>query len=114
MGLQHVIPQIQADARARVQADMWGHLAPKPRTAYRGTILFTHSEYGDMTLIRTDFGELPSSPWFYEDMTDFMFGCKTVPGGIYEWEGTYTKRKNGTCHFKGRTVERMPPLKRAL
>jgi hypothetical protein len=29
-------------------------------------------------------------------------------GGVYQWAGTYTKRKNGTFHFKGKRVERMP------
>lgn len=94
--------------KARVMGETWGHLAPKPRQSYRGSILFCHSEYGDLVPIRCDFRDLPDSPWFFQDLIDFIVASKTEPGGIYEFDGTYTKRKNGTFHFKGRTVERMP------
>jgi hypothetical protein len=99
--------------RAEVMADTWGHLGPEPRRAYRGSLVFVTSEYGgDRTIVRTNFPDLPDSPWFYEDMNEWMFTDKLLKlreGGVYEFTGTYTKRKNGTFHFKGRIVERMPP-----
>lgn len=99
---------IHAAQKHRVMADTWGHLAPRPQTAYRGSILFAHGEYGNLVALRTDFPELPDSPWFFHDMMEFIGAAKTEAGCIYEFEGTYTRRKNGSHHFKGRTVERMP------
>jgi hypothetical protein len=98
----------EASYKARVMGETWGHLAPKPRNAYRGSILFAQSEYGDLVALRTDFPDLPDSPWLFNDIMEFICAAKTEAGGIYEFEGTYTRRKNGTHHFKGRTVERMP------
>lgn len=99
--------------RARVAADTWGHLAPQPRRAYHGTMVLAASEYGgDRIIIRTDFADLPDSPWFFDDLHEWLFSKRVQlnEGGIYEWSGTYTKRKNGTFHFKGTLVERIPPL----
>lgn len=98
----------EADYKAKVMGATWGHLSPKARQEYRGSILFAHGAYGDLVPLRADFRDLPDSPWFFQDMLDFIVGSKTKPGGIYEFVGTYTKRKNGSHHFKGRTVERMP------
>lgn len=76
----------------QVRQDTWGHLAPKPRRRYKGTILFAESEYGGQgrTIIRTDFEDLPSSPWFYESMCDFIYGLEGIEeGSVYRWTGTY-------------------------
>jgi hypothetical protein len=62
MGLQEAFAPIEAVYREAVLRDTWGHLAPEPGRKYAGTILFTHSEYGDITVIRTDFPGLPDSP----------------------------------------------------
>lgn len=102
----------EARFKTEVMAQTWGHLAPNPRREYHGSILFAHGAYGDLVPLRADFDGMPDSPWFFQDMMDFIAGSKTEPGCIYEFDGTYTKRKNGTYHFKGRTVERMPPAMR--
>lgn len=104
---------IEAKYKTEVMANTWGHLYPKTRQAYEGSILFAHSEYGDLVPLRTDFPDLPDSPWFFSDMMDFIGKSKTDAGRIYEFQGTYTRRKNGSHHFKGRVVERMPPYVRA-
>lgn len=103
---------IEAAQKHRVMRQTFGHLAPIPRNAYRGSILFAHSEYGDLVALRSDFPGLPDSPWFFSDMMEFIISAKTEAGRIYEFEGTYTRRKNGSHHFKGRTLERMPPCPR--
>lgn len=100
---------ILAAHKNRVMCETWGHLAPVPRNSYRGSIVFAHGEYGDLVPLRTDFPSLPDSPCFFSDLMELISSAKTEPGRIYEFEGTYTRRKNGSHHFKGRTVERMPP-----
>lgn len=60
--------------RKRIDAmnDTWGHLAPVPGKQYSGYILFYYGAYGDTTVINDDFPDLPSSPWYYDDMYDYV------------------------------------------
>jgi hypothetical protein len=85
-----------------VRDDTWGHLAPVPRRKYNGTILLATSTYaGENTcIINTDFPDLPSSPWFYAALCDYL--CEDHgfrEGKVYFWTGTYRfsrgRRKNG-------------------
>lgn len=93
----------EAKYKAEVMAATWGHLAPKPKK-YEGTILFAHGEYGDLVPLRAAFHGLPDSPWFFDDMTDWIFEQKTEEGKIYLFVGSYTKFKNGNCRFSGKTT----------
>lgn len=107
MSLGSAMAEWQAYEAAKIQAATFGHLAPRPRTTYPGEILFTFGEYGDLTLIRVSFDNLPDSPWLMEDMLDFI-GDKSVKhkikeGNVYKFTGTYTKFKNGKCRFSGKT-----------
>lgn len=98
MSLDHIGALIEADNRARVAAEVWGHLAPQLGTIYRGTVLFAHSDYGDGTVpIATDFDDLPSSPWFYDGMCSFLMDHRSengnaVEGKVFRWTGTYEFR----------------------
>ncbi|QIG69186.1 hypothetical protein EVB78_152 [Rhizobium phage RHph_N1_15] len=109
-----------------VYQDTWGHLAPKVREPYTGFILWTHTIHGDILPIdwafKTTAGEeLPGSPWFATDLSDhlcreFDRGCKH-DGGIWRWEGTFIRNKNGTSKFSGRSrpqrcVDRFPGRRR--
>lgn len=47
----------EAAHRARIMGETWGHLAPKPSNIYTGTIMFAHSEYGDLVPLRTAFDD---------------------------------------------------------
>lgn len=92
----------------------WGHLSPKARETYTGFILFTHGCHGDITAIDWEFRlpdgtELDSSPWFYTDLHD-MIGeliCDRkkplMCGGVWQWEGTFRRNKNGTSKWSGKT-----------
>lgn len=108
--LEEAFAPINAINREIVHRNAWGHLAPEPRLAYRGFVLFATSEYaGDRIVIRTAFPGMPDNPWFFEDLMEWLFGNeKLSEGALYEWNGTYTKRKNGSFHFEGKQVERMP------
>ena len=76
----------------------WGHLAPEQNKTYRGYIVFTLTVYGDMTIIDSDFGELPDSPWLFDAMNEFVFDDRSLPeGAVFRWEGTFRNyRFNGT------------------
>ena len=91
----------EAQAREIVHQDTWGHMAPKKGHEYTGKIVFTHGEYGDITVIRTEFLSLGSSPWFYEDLHNFVGDQDTEEGEVYVFKGMYCNNK-----FKG-NVEKL-------
>lgn len=92
-----------------VLQDTWGHLAPK-EFLYSGFILFTHGCHGDITLIDWEFKspdgeELASSPWFYSDIHemvgDLIIKKDLMRTGIWRWEGTFRRLKNGKSRWSG-------------
>lgn len=84
--MEEAFAPIEAEYRAQVLADTWGHLAPKKNLTYNGRIVFVFGIY--------DSGEL----WFYDAVHEFL-GHFTPgePGRVYEWRGTFRNYK-----FKGR------------
>jgi hypothetical protein len=89
---------------AEVMSETWGHLAPKTGRRYRGHILFAHGAYGDVVALECEFAGLPSSPWFFDDLQDWIFEQVRKRGGangIWRFDGTYVQRKNGTAEFCG-------------
>lgn len=88
-----------ARREAEVMSDTWGHLAPEKGRTYHGTILFTHGEYGDIVPIKARFDDLPDSPWFFDDLNDFLFGLDTQAGTVYRFEGSYCRQ--GAPQFVG-------------
>jgi hypothetical protein len=105
-----------------VYQDTWGHLAPKVKEYYTGFILWTLTIHGDILPIDWEFKDstgdhLPGSPWFATDLSDHL--CQEIDrgrnhsGGIWRWEGTFIRNKNGTSRFSGksrpqRCVDRFP------
>jgi hypothetical protein len=104
MGMQHTVALIQNDARERVMAETWGHLAPKKNKTYRGTMVIAVGCYGDdplnPTVLRTDWGDLDSSPWWFGAMQDYIGDLDLEEGRVYRWEGTFRNYK-----FKGEYAE---------
>lgn len=94
----------EARYKAAVMNSTWGHLAPKPRRVYRGEILFAHGEYRDLVVLRSNFKGLPDSPWFYEDLHNFVAdkASKRRSGAVLRFVGTYTMFKNGKGRFSGK------------
>lgn len=99
--------QIEADNYNRVQIATFGHLAPKRSVAHPGFILFSLSAYGDITVLDSEFGDVPDSPWLYEAMNDFAARHVTKKDrdgcAIYRFDGTMTMFKNGSFRFSGKT-----------
>lgn len=107
MGLQHVDTTYQ---NAEMQAQTFGHLAPKPQTEYKGFILFTLTAFGDTCIIGFIFEGLEASPWFNTDILDYIGNYtddlpENKDYGVYRFEGTYKKFKNGNHKFKGKVTE---------
>lgn len=87
----------------------FGHLAPKKNKLYRGRIVYAVGCFGNdglnPTVIVSEFGDLQSSPWFYEAIQELLNKGKNPSGGydghsymigglrndegcVYEWTGT--------------------------
>lgn len=55
-----------------VMQDTWGHLYPEPGSKHYGEMLVTHGDYGDLTIIRSDFPTIEGSPQrFHVEQTIF-------------------------------------------
>lgn len=74
---------------ADVMNETWGHLKPKNGVSYPGYILYTIGECGDITCIQSNFEGLPSSPWFHDDLCEFMGDNGEERGEVYLWRGAY-------------------------
>ena len=89
----------------------WGHLAPKPKTAYSGWFVFISSYYGGaFEIVDSEFEKLPDSPWLFDDMMDYaikfceqFYNTDIDSDGLYIFEGYYLKKKNGEYKFSGET-----------
>jgi hypothetical protein len=95
-----------ADAYVRVTDATFGHLKPKPQTEYTGYILFTKTSFRETCIIDFEFENLTESPWFNNDILDLISEyTKKLPKdkyfGVFKWNGTYKKFKNGNFKFKG-------------
>jgi hypothetical protein len=105
MSLADAFAPAENHYRNQVMAATFGHLAPEPRKRYPGTILFTHTDYGQLVPIRSHFQDLPDSPWFFEHLNDFVADKATKAGAVYRFKGTYILFKNGKAQFSGKIVE---------
>ena len=85
-----------------VLSNTWGHLYPKDNQPHEGYIIFTHSGYGDIDCIDCDFKDIDDSPWFFQDMQNYIGNVNSKPGNIYVFKGTYRKLKNQKSVFKGK------------
>jgi hypothetical protein len=110
MSLASAFAEVEAYNRALVEHQTWGHLAPKPKVIYPGYVVFTHGCFGDITVIESEFGELPDSPWFYRALHEYV-GDFIVPprknemkmrGGIWRFDGYCKMFKNGRIKFSGK------------
>jgi len=79
-------------SKAEVMKDTWGHLAPKSRCTYKGTILYTVGECGDITCIRSEFADLDGGPWLHANIQQFMCSNEIdeEAGKVYRFTGTYS------------------------
>jgi hypothetical protein len=88
----------------------FGHLAPKPQTEFNGFILFTLTCFGDTCIIEFIFDGLKASPCLNVDILEFISSyTNNLPAdknyGVYRFEGSYKKFKNGNHKFRGQVKE---------
>lgn len=105
MSLAEALAPAEAAHRSRVLTATFGYLAPSVRKKYRGSILFTQSDYGQYVPIKADFPDLPDSPWFFEHLNDFVCERAAEPGKVYRFDGTYMLFKNGKPSFSGSVTQ---------
>jgi len=84
MGLEHIAPLIEADAKKQVYAATWGHLFPKDDT-YFGTIRVCTGIYGENCILSEEI-HIDGSPWWYETLQSFVcdFLMDKEEGVVYE------------------------------
>ena len=90
----------------RCLQDTWGHLAPEVGPVYEGFIVFTYTVHSEITIIDWEFGDLRGSPWFAEDLMSFVSSRikdDAKHGGIWRFDGTFRRFKNGSSRFSGTT-----------
>jgi len=80
--------------KKEVMEDAWGHLHPSDRE-YSGYILYTVGCYGDISCIQTHFRDLSDSPWFYDDLHNWMGSNDQdiEQGMIYLFLGSYCHKR---------------------
>lgn len=110
MSMADAFAPIEAQYREDVARDTWGHLAPEKNKTYRGRVVYAIGCFGsdelNPTVIASDFDDLPSSPWFYEALHEYVDSISWEPGRaypkrkghgeqgcVYEWTGTLRNYK---------------------
>ncbi len=87
--------------KEEVMAETWGHLAPKKNQTYTGRIVFAVGIYGNdelnPTAIFCEFEGLDDSPWFFDELQDFLYANRGKSGYVYEFNGTFRNYR-----FKGK------------
>ncbi len=88
-----VFAPVEARYRAQVEEETWGHLAPRRNRTYQGHIVFAVGCFGNDPLnpvaLECDFGELESSPWFFDALEDFMRAQEKPEGTVHRFDGTF-------------------------
>ena len=101
MSLSEAFAPIEAINTAIVLKNTWGHLYPQIGRKYEGYILVAHGCYGDTIVVDQSFTDLPDSPWFADDLFEFMRNQNFDTIGIFRFNGWYKKFKNGNYQFGG-------------
>lgn len=109
-GFANAFAGTEAAHKAAVMHSTWGHLAPKALDIYKGFVLLTNTDWGEVHAIKSVFFNakreaLEGGPWFYLQLNDFVYkvGSKRPSGGVYRFDGTYVRLKNGSGRFSGKT-----------
>lgn len=72
----------------------WGHLAPDGERTYSGHFVFALGCFGDLAVVEAEFEDLPDSPWFHEDLHNWIWDHKPEEGRIYRFDGTYCRDRD--------------------
>ena len=115
MSMADAFAPIEAHYRAQIQAETWGHLAPKKNTTYRGRFVYAVGCYGNdhlnPTVLVCEFADLDDSPWFVEALLEFIRVQAFEVGYVYEFRGSvknYVFRGHITTILNTHAVEGTP------
>lgn len=107
-GLAELGAEIKAHNRALVEAQTFGHLAPKRQEKYYGSMIFCSSDYGKQFIVKNSFETLKDNPWSFGDFNDWFdewLAKNGNPTGIFRFEGYYQMHKNGNFRMSGTMTE---------
>lgn len=106
----------EAQYKASVMYDTWGHLDPKPNQVYKCTFFVAH-DGREALHFKLDMPDLDGGPAFYSDICNYTFK-RFVRGnteeGVYKFEGTYQLYKHPKKdsdmygYFKGKVTKVKP------
>jgi hypothetical protein len=108
MSIESVCLSWEAVEREKCMVATWGHLAPTKNKTYRGHIVWALGCIGsddlNPTIMELEMGELPSSPWLFEPMRDFLRSHSREGGALFRLDGTFRNYK-----WKGAVTRLNPP-----
>lgn len=89
---QAIAPWLAKQKEEAMQAT-WGHLAPQKNKEYHGRMVFAVGCFGNdehnPTPILCEFGDLESSPWFFEFLQEFLQELEVEVGCVYQFRGVF-------------------------
>lgn len=102
--------EIEAENRAIVTYQTFGHLDAKPGERHKGYFVFINGQHGDMDVVYSDFPTFGEGPGYFYDREDFI--CELTSGdgpcnavGIYRFDGEYRlPKRKGSARFVGKTI----------
>ncbi|HIQ35151.1 MAG TPA: hypothetical protein EYH52_11020 [Acinetobacter venetianus] len=103
----------EAQHKASVMYDTWGHLDPKPNVIYKVTFFVAH-DGREALHFKVNMPDLDGGPGFYSDICTYAFNRfvrSDLPEGVYKFEGRYQlyKRPKPNCEmygfFKGKVTK---------
>lgn len=85
-----------------VREDTWGHLRPRPDVWHPGVIVFAESAFDGRVILHADFGDaVPDSPWFYEQLHEWLDEQDAETGRLYTFTGRYRTGRSDAYEFRG-------------
>lgn len=91
MGLSHLEPI--REYQEAVDQDTWGHLAPKKNTTYKGRLLVSNTDYGNIghSIVQMEWDNLEDSPWIYDHVNEWLWENRDSmeDDGIYLIKATF-------------------------
>ena len=87
----------EAPYREVIFRETYGHLAPDKNRTYRGHVTFAVGCFGsdnlNPTAMECEFGDLESSPWFFDAIQELLRSQEVEVGCVYRWDGSFRNYK---------------------
>lgn len=106
MSLASAFESVEASNYNLIMNQTWGHLGAEVGKHY-GHMIFCVGQYGDLTIISSDWGTAGQSPWLLDAENEFMDKDCELEVGVYRVDGYYQMYKNGNSKVCGK-IKRIP------